>query len=334
MITVEQFRNNKIALQLIYWVLLFVSIFVVAFRDFNIGADTVAYAEFFFGVREGWGMEKFEPGFYWGTRAIAFICGEVWFYFLFINCFFVFFYFKSFSVFVEGGFLGRVVLLAVVFLSSWYFTAVTNGLRQALALAIFYLSLALFYRENKLRAVFFLALAVFFHYSILLFLPFLFVLFLGRRLFLFVFFCVSFGYLIGVNEGVVAWVSLYSGYDLYGYIKNYAEGDAPWIGFDWRFYIYSNFWVFFFLAFRSLVRVEFRQAYDGMVTIYAFLLFPFMAFGFGPFPNRYAFSAWLFLPMLQSALILFSRIPFRPKLIGVLVLLLVASVVFYSRFYF
>ena len=107
---------------------------------------------------------------------------------------------------------------------------------------------------------------------------------------------------------MVKFVSEFFGLGLYESIRFYSitvseAGAGRYEGFSISFFGYTILWplVFFFLASSTRLLSELEKSrWFVIVKVYMILCFPYFVFGFGPFSNRYAFIAWLFVPVFQS----------------------------------
>ncbi|XXF10707.1 EpsG family protein [Pseudomonas sp. D2-3] len=312
---------------------------VVAFRDVSVGADTERYVIYFDRVGNGFVDSRYEPLFEALTHATVLFSDSVFVYFAIIFLVFNFAYFYGVSSFsrasalssIDKAMLG-VLLVSFCLCSSWYFTATTNALRHGVSLSFLYLSLLLCGGKRYFSSMAFYLVAVGFHYSTVLLLPFFAVFFVGFRWLPVVFGLVSIMYPLGVNEFFVKMGSDISGLSLYEKLSMYAEDEALWVGFQWDFFIYSIFWFFLFWLMAPLVREGYLIKYRFLVRAYAFLLFPYMVFGFGGFSNRYAFIAWLFLPIIQAFAVVMLRFGLAVKLLVGVAALLVGAFFQASRF--
>lgn len=308
----------------LYWFFLFaffcVSTLFVAFRDFTVGADTERYAIYFERVAEGFHQSRYEPLFEALTYGITVVSDSVSFFFAVVFILFNIFYFygpNRFSNFSGLGSSDRlllvVLLVALCLSSSWYFTASVNGLRHGLSLAFMYSALMLGYERKYLFCLVFYLVAVGFHYSLLLIFPFLIFCFVPFRWSVFIFLTISFMYPLGWNELLIKEASGSLNLGLYEKLSGYADDRALWVGFQWEFFLYSLFWFIFFIMLLPFVKDYYLLRFKFLVRSYAFLLLPYMVFGFGGFSNRYAFIAWLFLPIIQSFAIVMLRIDYISK---------------------
>jgi len=285
-------------------------------REANIGADTNAYKYYFNNLSESILDDKFEPLFYFITK-LFYNLANVELFFSFVNLLFI----STILLFTYQSYSGKnkiiLALLVIAFMlsSNWYLTAVTNGLRQGLSIPFLFLAFLFIYNKKWLNFIFFMGLAVGFHYSAILFMPFAFLLLIRNfSHFLIVYFFFSIGYLLGFNEFAIKIISDSVGLPVYSMIKKYAGGDGPWNGFYLPFYLYSNFWFLIFAGVFYVFRRRFDPVFLNIVIIYGALITTYHVFGFGPFSNRYAFPAWLFLPIMYAFFIYSIRIKLAYKM--------------------
>lgn len=305
-----------------------VSTYMVGTRGDHVGADTVAYKYYFNNLAESVLDDKFEPFFYLVAKIAATI-GSIEIFFGLVNVIF----FIALFLFVKRLKLDTdyvvflLLLLGFVHLSNWYITAVTNGLRQGLAIPFIFLAYLCLYQKKTFWFVIYSLIACGFHYSSILILPFAVLLRINSdRLFIFIFSLVSIGYVTGINEWCIETISNFLGLPVYSLIKNYGGGNGPWNGFNFLFFVYSSFW--FWAPFTLLFCYGSKVNRDLKLLIYTYgtLLIPYFIFGFGPFSNRYAFPAWLFLPILYSGIIYYLKISRSFKLFAAILLLLLTVV--------
>jgi hypothetical protein len=198
-----------------------------------------------------------------------------------------------------------------IFLSSWYITATTNGLRQGLALPFLYLSFSYLFSRKKIIAIFWFLISVSLHYSSFLVLPFTILAFFNFKFVVLIFCTLAFSYFLGFNELVVKEISDYSGFRVYENIKNYAGNSDYQSGFQFDLFLYTIFWpiiiglgLFFKFFDDDGFKVVQRANHKYMI-----LALPYFVFGFGAFSNRYAFICWFFIPFLQAIALSNIKIP-------------------------
>jgi hypothetical protein len=206
------------------------------------------------------------------------------------------------------------LFVAFVLFSDWYFVAVSNALRQGLSIPFLFFSFYYFvFKRSLVKGGLMFASSAAFHESAFLFLPFVIISFFPFRLVCSFWLVLAAFYVLGFNEIIVRFLSSFLSFDVYSFIKFYSVEDgnlasARFLGFEWRFFVYTVFWPLLFAGvflFRASALAESDKAVLlGVVQIYLILSMVFFVFGFGPFSNRYAFPAWLFIPTIQMAIFL------------------------------
>src|SRR5690606_14952280 len=101
---------------------------------------------------------------------------EIFFSFIaFFVTVFMYFAFLRFSDFKSSSQLvySSLFFFMMLFLSSWYFTGVTNALRHAMALSVLYLSLSFFKDKKWVLFLSCFLLSVLFHKTMIMLTPFL-----------------------------------------------------------------------------------------------------------------------------------------------------------------
>ena len=341
--------NNK---RFFYLILFFITVFISfisSLRDFSIGKDTLNYIEHFYSIVDNAGNYKFEPLFNYFAYFIGLIHTNARFFLFFvtfiITAFYLHFFFKvinNLNIGFKSYFIYLIIFLTFLLLSSWYFVAFANGIRQGLSLSVLYVSL--YYLVYERRFFVFLLLytiAVLFHFSTLLLFPFIFLLFLNFGFVLFGWLILGLFYSLGLNQTIVMYVSDVSNIDIYSTIKYYSfsedgAGSERFEGFIIQFFLYTIFWpltLLFLLIFR--VRLATGQDINilkNVLLIYFFLTFPYFVFGFGPFSNRLAFIGWFFIPILQFFIIYSLRLKLNSLLIVISYMAFNFSVVYFIAY--
>lgn len=275
---------------------------IAAFRPEYLG-DTLTYKQNFYSIFTEY-EANYEPVFKYLSRSIYLIYPNSFFYFFCLAFIFNYYWFKSILLIRSHfGFNFYSFLILSLFLticSSWYFSAVTNGLRQGLSLVfVYYGIIQILIIRNKIRAIIFILLSVLTHYSSFLIIPFIIFLFFDLRKLKAIFLLIALFYPLGLNEKIVEIISSVTGINIYESVKNYLENtnEQRWVGFQLNFYVYSIFWFILFY----FIKIN-EKMYD-ILKIYCILLMVYFTFGFGAFSNRFGFIAWLFLPIIQSAFV-------------------------------
>jgi hypothetical protein len=306
---------------------IFIASFFVGNRELSVGTDTLNYVAAYEGASYSLNT-KYELGFSYLLAFLNYFYFDYSFFlgfcFVFITLF-VFFAFNRFNYSSNDNlfFIYSLVFFVFLYSSDWFLTATINGLRQGMALALIYFGVSFLKTNNNKFFICLFILSTLFHKSSLLLLPFLIPIFfnsisLKNYTFIFIFF--SIGYIFSINELFVKYFSIFSGSSLYLDIYNYALddwGDAPWIGFNLKFFMYTVFWYFLtiFMINRKLFKVNTVENVVFVAKVYCMLCVYYFLFGYGAFSNRWAFASWFFLPLLQSTVIVSLSFSSKIKLI-------------------
>ncbi|WP_180061667.1 MULTISPECIES: EpsG family protein [unclassified Acinetobacter] len=330
---------NKLYSYLSFIIISFIIALVVANRDLSIVADSLNYANNFF-YKDSLDF-RYEYLFDILTFLVRLFTDNYLIYFFILNFILNFFIFKSLNLISKSFDFNRVYFLifsfCVFILSSWYYVASSNGVRQGLALALAYYSLFYYvFHENKLKSFIFFIMSCFFHYSNFLLIPFL--IFLKIKL-NYLFFIVNlFGlfYFLGVNEVLVKSLSVTLGSPLYDSIKYYAEdGNYSYrYGFQGDLFIYTlGFIYLYFFISKKVFKDNFL--FEKIVKIYYICTLPYFFFGFAAFSNRYGLIAWFFGIFINCLIVyfLFKRGGKEFFKLGLVSTFFLALLFFYYRYF-
>lgn len=289
----------------------FAIVIVVGYRDESIGTDTEEYIKIFHMLVQG-GDGRYEPGFVAVVRLISFFTVNVKLFFLIVAAIILLGYITLFVNLVDWKSSDRrnadiVLIFGLLMASSWFVTATINGIRQGMALPFAYLSLFLFFQKRYGWSLALMLLSVSFHFSSFALIPF-FILAYFKRFWLFFTVLVSaLMYSLGFLELIVAFFSKFLGIPVYEFIRNYGVDFGYRVGFQADLFLYSLFWLLFFLMSEQFIHAGNLKRWRTVVSMYAILLMPYFFLGFGGFSNRFGFIAWFFLPAIQGAFILWSK---------------------------
>ena len=208
------------------------------------------------------------------------------------------------------------IYFSLLLLSSWYYSATMNGLRQGISLVIIYWAFAeLFYFNKKFKFIVLIFIASTFHLSALIVIPFVIFYTIRFKYALILWVFSACGYVTGLNEFMVKMISNSLNMPVYEYIKYYSLvkgeenlGGGLYEGFILSFFLYTIFWP---LVLLFVLKVEFKnksKKFDSenifrLLTMYFFLSSIYFILGFGPFSNRYAFFSWFLIPVIQAVTI-------------------------------
>lgn len=218
--------------------------------------------------------------------------------------------------------LSNVFLVYFIMLltSTWFYVSVVNGIRQGLSLPLVYLSFFYFSNNKFFKSLCFIAIAAGFHASAVLHLPFLLLIRFNIKKVFVVFFFLSIGYIFGLNELVVERVSAQLSLPLYVLIKEYSDtGIQLWYGFYAPFFIYTTIYSMIFAFFYKFIKVEYQATYIILLKMFIIFSCYYYIFGFAAFSNRYAFTAWNLIPLLQAFILMTADI--NKKFKGVVVIM-------------
>lgn len=210
-------------------------------------------------------------------------------------------------------FLFVVLVIGWMLVSRWYVVATVNGLRQGLADMFLYLALAAFLNRHRKEALVAFVAALLIHRSVLMVVPFIPLMFLGRRAVTIVVLALAVAYPVGGGKLLTELVSSALGIGVYDMIMSYGA-ESRWIGLHWGLYLYSVFIGVAVLAAARFVKDEYQRGYKELVQAYLILLAPYFVFGFGGYANRYAFIAWFFSSFVVAYATVAAKLGSRPRI--------------------
>lgn len=159
-------KNTKVY----YFIFLSVLILFAGLR-FNVGVDYQSYGDFFSLVLSGANIYM-EDSFILLVKFINLIDGEeqlLYFVYAFLTVIFT-------SKFIEYFSLNKVLSLYIYFTFAVFYLASFNGIRQALAVAIFMYSIKFIFERNLFKYILLIMIATFVHKTAVLMLPLFFIL--------------------------------------------------------------------------------------------------------------------------------------------------------------
>ncbi|MEG2832321.1 MAG: EpsG family protein [Bacilli bacterium] len=286
---------------LIFLILFIFLGFFVGARTDLIGSDTITYRFFYYNYQ----YVSYEFLFQALIESLASngFRAEVFFFSIFIlNFIVIYFLIQQVSLYIGIKRTLPFYFLSFSFLlwSSWFEVAVTNALRQGLSLNIALLSLLFFLRKRYLFFSFFFIISLLFHKSsfLVLIVPFLLVLPMGKILFIFL--LLNIMYVTGWNELIVS--GLLGRYGVILFSEDSYTNVIMYKGFQFGLFIYSVFWVFTYLFLSKYVNldVKLKLNISKIVKVFIILSFPFYLLGYLPFSNRYAFLFWFLIPYMNA----------------------------------
>jgi hypothetical protein len=324
-------RSNVMLLSFFnLFLLLFLCVILVTFRDLYHG-DTLNYIEYFERnvILGGVPDTRFEPLFV----ALTYVCSiisEDYRFFLFIVATLTIcstaWGAKNIHNYCSSPNSSLLYLylwgtFGFLFLSSWYFSALTNGLRQGLSLSFLFLSLSFFLNQRFFFFFVFSFIAISFHYSSAAFVlvPIFFSRFnLSVCCSIFVVSIVA--YYFDFFGMLFLFASNLLGIPFYTIINKFSE-DALWVGFQLNFVLY-NFLHFIFILFlyRYVVSTDGKEKCAALLKMFIGYSVVYFVLGFGGYSNRLGFISWLFLFYLYPCVFpLLKIVPWQRNILVFLV---------------
>jgi len=285
-----------------------------AFRDLSVG-DTRNYTDYFlrFSDNNGDFETRFEPLFNLISYFVYLVFDDDYRAFLIIftilNIFSTLFVIRKIIDVIDVDTLDYKLFyvfstLSFLLSSSWFFSSMTNGIRQGISINFLILALVYFCESKFRKFLLFSIVSICFHYSSVLFIlttPAL--LFLSFHQFFIILLISTVLYYVGAYEYVIFILSDFTNVPLYSSINSFDEGYALWSGFQIKFVLYNTF---FAIAFYSISRYLSKgcSKTELLVKIYFFLTCNYFLFGFGGYSNRFAFPSWLYIQFILPYLFL------------------------------
>jgi hypothetical protein len=286
---------------------------LVANRDIGTGVDTYSYLLNFERIVacDCLSLEFFEPGFQgltWISAKVGLTSSQ---YFLVLSALFnvtlfsfIKIYGQSFGNAVAARAPFYLYISAIfVFSSNFYLTALINGIRQGMAAPFIFLGAMFFLQRRWLWFGLVLIVAISLHKSSIMYFSFFPLLIFKARTSAITLVVAAFFYWTGLSETIVHEASRLTNVPIYTMIVEYSD-TGLYEGFNIFFFLYS----LLPLAVMAIGRgVTGRVLESGFSTIsfriYSVLILPYLFFGFSGYANRYAFTAWLFLPVFLGSFV-------------------------------
>jgi len=313
---------NPLAI-LFYLSTISISIFS-GFRDTSVGKDTAEYTFFYNHIHGYDSYKNFEILFFNLSKFLATLgLNSSWFFsFITLSITLLYLYAFSKSSRAWNKAWGALSLYTLLLLSDWYLVETTNGLRQGIALAILYIALAFFGDKKRLLFIFIFLLALGFHASVILIIPFLPLYFISLKRLSYLYFVMVILSVTEVFEHCIKITSTILNLGIYERIKYYGSSPdfAEFYGYRADIFLYSVFWVCFFIFSRRLLRRKYSHRFNLILKNFIILSLPYLVLGFGGFSNRYAVIAWFYLPLVQASFISFIKLPYNLKYIPLIII--------------
>ena len=277
-------------------------------RASHVGTDTENYVYFYDQVLVcQCAPAGFEPIFGFLARCTALISDSV-------NTFLVLVSFVQLCLMITAGktlsrFLGfhprdyRVQILAIAFalISPFFMAAQINIIRQGTAAFAIYLAAIAVIERRHWSALIWALLATGLHFSSVLYLALFPLIYLQFRYRAVIFVTLIFLYASGLSQIIVKIVSDILGIPLYALVASYGEGADYRIGVRYDFLLFSLAPLIIAIVVYAQSRLSiFKERVRTICELYALFLMPFLLLGWGGYSDRYAFSAWMLLPVVGA----------------------------------
>jgi len=295
--------NLLVNSSIILFVLLFLSIYI-GFRDFTVGTDTPTYYKFFMMVNNNIDTRISEPLF----QLFAKICYSItpdFFLFTsvisFISCIFYFLFYRFIlekdNIPINSKYYIIFVSFLIMIISPFFWNSQLNVMRIGVAIPIFLFGSYYLFLNKPFKALLFFIISIMFHFSMIMFLPFIFLVYLREKYIILFFIFLSLIYVSGIGEIVFNLLSnkLSAIASLKYYLSNAMNERGYKNGVRYDFYVFTLF--FFILAFKNR---KYSYSSEFLFKLYTVLSFPFLIIGFINFSDRIIMISWSLIPILVT----------------------------------
>lgn len=284
-------------------ILLLLSIFIGS-RDLFIGTDTSTYYKFFINVNNNMNTRISEPLFLFLAKITYYFSSDFYLFttsISFISCLFYFiFYLFVFSKDISNINLKYyIVFLSFIFmlLSPFFWNSQINVMRIGIAIPIFFVGTYFLHIRKVTKALLFFISSVLLHFTMIIFIPFVFLIYLKNKNLIIIFILLSIFYLSGIGE--IIFNSIADNFSSIKFLKYYLENATNERGYQngirFDFYIFT---LFFFLL--SLKLKKYSKSNHYIFKLYTVLSFPFLIIGFINFSDRIIMVSWSLIPLIMA----------------------------------
>lgn len=288
---------------IIFSIILLLSLFI-GIREIYIGTDTLAYYNFFTKVNTGIETRISEPLFLLLSKTSYYFSTNFYFFstlIAFISCsfYFIFYYLILDKNTYSINLIYYIIFISFIFMliSPFFWNSQVNVMRVGVAIPIFFVGSYFLYSRKPLKALFFFISSAFFHYSIFMFIPFVYLIYIKEKYIILVFFFLSMIYLSGVGEKIFNTIAdnLSSFQTLKYYLANATNERGYKNGIRFDFYIFTLFFFFISLWIRN-----YSKSANHIFKLFTVLSFPFLIIGFINFSDRIILLSWSLIPIILA----------------------------------
>lgn len=288
---------------IIFSILILLSLFIGS-RDLFIGTDTPTYYKFFININHDIHTRISEPLFLILAKISYFFSPNFSLFTIlisFISCLFylLFYYFMLAKDNLSINLTYYIIFITFLFmlLSPFFWNSQLNVIRIGIAIPIFFVGSYFLYLNKLLKALLFFIASILFHFSMIMFIPFIFLVYLSEKRIIIIFILLSIFYLSGLCEIVFNIIAdNLSAVKSFKYYLNNATNERGYKnGVRFDFYIFT---LFFFLL--SLKVRKYSKSSNYIFKLYTVLAFPFLIIGFINFSDRIIMISWSLIPILSA----------------------------------
>lgn len=293
---------------IVFFVFLLLSM-LVGSRDLSVGTDTKTYVQIYESILNSSPLIEFEPGFQ-ALSSIAAAMTLTTFGYLFLLSFTQFllliFISTRLAFMLDYGNKKQAysfLLLSCFIVSPFFLSAQINAIRQGISALILIYAAISFLEKKTVQYLVWAAIAIIFHYSAIIYGLLIVLLMFGHKRILFITITLFFLYILGATETLVEIFSNISGLPIHTYIIEYVALNGYRSGIRLDFAAFSLILPLFCLGLVKILLPSNFRRFAAVMNIYFIFMIPFWIFGWGDYSNRYAFNAWLFMPIFLSSML-------------------------------
>lgn len=297
--------KNNIALIINYFIIILIILllsFFIGTRDLNVGTDTLAYNNFFIYTNSNIETRISEPFFLLLAKTSYLFSDDFKLFAIivtFISCLFYFLFYylilKKDIISTNQKYYIIYVSFIIMIISPFFWNSQLNVMRIGIAIPILFLGSYFLYLNKPVKALLFFISSILFHFSMILFLPFIFMVYLKEKKLVVIFVLLSILYISKLGEILFNILSnnLVSLEALQYYLNNATNERGYKNGVRLDFYIFT---LFFFLL--SYVNRKYSKSSNYLFKLYTVLSFPFLIIGFINFSDRIIMISWSLIPFI------------------------------------
>lgn len=283
----------------------------IGYRDISIGTDYGVYYSHYLNV-----SNSFEGPFEVGFQLLCIMGGwlglapETFFTFIaLLQLGLMGWAFREISIILSDSRAQRltIVFVTLIIFILWPFTwsAVTNVIRQGLAVPFLFLGVAFLVRREYAWSGLAFLLATMFHISSVVF-ALSCVLFVRFRRFAMAILALAILlYVLQLTDRVMMYIEMMTHIPVYSKVMEYGFAALYNAGYRYDFLAFSIAPILLLLIIRLFVgrRPTALSKIDALIGLYGAFLIPFLLLGYGAFSDRWLLPAWLLIPLFPGLVV-------------------------------